>query len=137
MCGIAGIVRLDGGTPSLEALQRMAAALSHRGPDADGFWPPLPSRNGNAHHPARPSALGFPIPHRPEGTRFRTPHSPAALAHRRLSIIDLSEAGRQPLSNEDGSVWISYNGEIYNFQELRAELEGLGHRFQTRTDTEV
>src|SRR5262249_30170300 len=94
-------------------------------------------RNGNGHHPAGPSALGFPIPHRPEGTRFRTPHSPAALAHRRLSIIDLSEAGRQPLSHQGRSGWISYNGEIYKFQELRAELEGLGHRFQTRTDTEV
>src|SRR6266566_4707891 len=59
------------------------------------------------------------------------------LGHRRLAIIDLSEAGRQPLSNEDGTVWITFNGEIYNFQALRAELEGLGHRFRTGTDTEV
>jgi asparagine synthase (glutamine-hydrolysing) len=61
----------------------------------------------------------------------------STLGHRRLAIIDLSEAGRQPLSNEDGSVWITFNGEIYNFQALRSELEGLGHRFRTRTDTEV
>src|SRR6266478_4901835 len=60
-----------------------------------------------------------------------------ALGHRRLSIIDLSEAGRQPLSNEDGSVWITFNGEIYNFEALRRELEGLGHQFRSRTDTEV
>jgi asparagine synthase (glutamine-hydrolysing) len=60
-----------------------------------------------------------------------------ALGHRRLAIIDLSEAGRQPLANEDGTVWITFNGEIYNFQALRRELEGLGHRFRTRTDTEV
>lgn len=60
-----------------------------------------------------------------------------ALGHRRLSIIDLSEAGRQPLSNANGSIWITYNGEIYNFQALRKELESLGHRFRTRTDTEV
>jgi asparagine synthase (glutamine-hydrolysing) len=60
-----------------------------------------------------------------------------ALGHRRLSIIDLSAAGRQPLANEDGTVWITFNGEIYNFQALRAELEGLGHRFRTRTDTEA
>jgi len=60
-----------------------------------------------------------------------------ALGHRRLSIIDLSEAGRQPLSNEDGSVWITFNGEVYNFQSLRDELEGLGHQFRTRTDTEA
>src|SRR5436853_6600692 len=63
--------------------------------------------------------------------------SRCALGHRRLSIIDLSEAGRQPLSNEDGTVWITFNGEIYNFQSLREELEGLGHRFRTRTDTEA
>lgn len=60
-----------------------------------------------------------------------------ALGHRRLSIIDLSEAGQQPLPNEDGTIWISFNGEIYNFQALRRELEGLGHHFGTSTDTEV
>lgn len=60
-----------------------------------------------------------------------------ALGHRRLAIIDLSEAGRQPLANADGTIQITFNGEIYNFQALRAELESLGHRFRTRTDTEV
>src|SRR5437879_13524556 len=60
-----------------------------------------------------------------------------ALGHRRLAIIDLSEAGRQPLSNEDGTLWITFNGEIYNFQALRQRLEGFGHRFRTGTDTEV
>jgi asparagine synthase (glutamine-hydrolysing) len=60
-----------------------------------------------------------------------------ALGQRRLAIIDLSQAGHQPLSNEDGSVWIAFNGEVYNFQELRRRLEGLGHRFRSRTDTEV
>src|SRR5262249_13041446 len=61
---------------------------------------------------------------------------PAALGHRRLSIIDLSPAGRQPLSNEDGSFWITFNGEIYNFHELRAHLEAKGHAFRSKTDTE-
>jgi len=60
-----------------------------------------------------------------------------ALGHRRLAIIDLSATGRQPLSNEDGTVWITFNGEIYNFQALRQALAGLGHTFHTRTDTEV
>ncbi|MGE0132772.1 MAG: asparagine synthase (glutamine-hydrolyzing) [Blastocatellales bacterium] len=60
-----------------------------------------------------------------------------ALGHRRLSIIDLSEAGRQPMSNADGSVYITFNGEIYNFQQLRRELEVLGYGFCTRTDTEA
>jgi asparagine synthase (glutamine-hydrolysing) len=61
---------------------------------------------------------------------------PAGLGHRRLSIIDL-ESGKQPMSNEDGAVWITYNGEIYNFPELRKELIGKGHRFKTRSDTET
>jgi asparagine synthase (glutamine-hydrolysing) len=60
-----------------------------------------------------------------------------SLGHRRLSIIDLSEHGRQPMSNEDGSIWVTYNGEIYNFQELRAQLESRGHTFRSRTDTEI
>ena len=60
-----------------------------------------------------------------------------ALGHRRLSIIDLSEAGRQPMSNADGSLLITFNGEIYNFQQLRRELESLGYKFRTRTDTEA
>ena len=59
------------------------------------------------------------------------------LAHRRLSIIDLSPAGRQPMSNEDGTVWITFNGEIYNHLALRKELEGKGHRYRSRTDTET
>ena len=59
-----------------------------------------------------------------------------ALGQRRLSIIDLS-SGRQPMSNEDGTVWVTFNGEIYNFLELRTELEAHGHRFATRSDTEV
>jgi asparagine synthase (glutamine-hydrolysing) len=59
------------------------------------------------------------------------------LGHRRLAIIDLSEAGRQPLSNQEGTIWITFNGEIYNFQGLRRQLESLGYRFRTRTDTEV
>ena len=59
------------------------------------------------------------------------------LGHRRLSIIDLSAAGRQPMSNEDGTVWITFNGEIYNFKELRDELQRIGHTFRSNTDTEV
>ncbi|MBI3360697.1 MAG: asparagine synthetase B, partial [Chloroflexi bacterium] len=58
------------------------------------------------------------------------------LAARRLSIIDL-DGGHQPISNEDGSVWLAYNGEVYNHAELRAELEPRGHIFRTRTDTET
>ena len=61
----------------------------------------------------------------------------AVLGHRRLSIIDISAAGNQPMSNEDGTVWLTYNGEVYNHPELRSELLSLGHRFRSRSDTEV
>jgi asparagine synthase (glutamine-hydrolysing) len=59
------------------------------------------------------------------------------LGHRRLSIVDLSPLGRNPMSWGNGRFWITFNGEIYNFLELRQELEAAGHRFRSRTDTEV
>lgn len=71
----------------------------------------------------------------PDGAGYQI-LEPAGLGHRRLAIIDL-EGGAQPLANEDETVWISYNGEIYNFQELRAQLERCGHRFRTHSDTEA
>ena len=61
----------------------------------------------------------------------------AGLGHRRLAIIDLSDAGRQPMSNADGSLWLTYNGEIYNYKTLRRELESLGYAFRTQSDSEV
>lgn len=72
----------------------------------------------------------------PDGEGFYISGS-MGLGHRRLAIIDLSDAARQPMSNENGSVWLSYNGEIYNFKALRLELEKKGHRFKSRTDSEV
>ena len=59
------------------------------------------------------------------------------LAHRRLSIIDLRTVAAQPMCNEDGTVWVTFNGEIYNFLELRKNLESRGHVFRTNSDTEV
>lgn len=67
---------------------------------------------------------------------YVSPEGSAALGHRRLSIIDLA-GGHQPLSNEDGSVWIAFNGEIYNYQQLQPTLAAQGHRFQTSSDTET
>lgn len=72
----------------------------------------------------------------PDGEGFYTDGF-VGLGHRRLAIIDLSPAGHQPMITQDGQVVLSYNGEIYNFQELRAELESLGHQFHSRTDSEV
>ena len=68
---------------------------------------------------------------------FFDQESGVGLGHRRLSVIDLSEAGRQPMASDDGMVNIVYNGEIYNFQEIRSTLAGHGHHFRTETDTEV
>lgn len=102
MCGIAGILNLDGAVVSPEILQGMIRMLAHRGPDDIGF-------------------------HMEHG---------AGLAHARLSIID-PPGGRQPMCNEDSSLWITFNGEIFNYVELRKELLGKGHKFATRSDTEV
>lgn len=77
------------------------------------------------------------IAHRgPDGEGFYT-DGPVGLGHRRLAIIDLSAAGRQPMANETADLIIIYNGEVYNFQELQIELQALGHKFQSRTDSEV
>ncbi len=59
------------------------------------------------------------------------------LAHKRLSIIDITPAGHQPMSNEDGSIWIVFNGEIYNYLDLREKLQQKGHTFSSHTDTET
>ena len=86
---------------------------------------------------ARVAAMTDRLAHRgPDGSDVRT-FGCAGLGHRRLKIIDLSDAARQPMSNEDGSIWLIYNGEIYNYVELRRELEGAGHRFASATDSEV
>src|SRR5690348_11542760 len=91
------------------ALKECGLSISHRGPDDAGIQV-------------------LPI----SGTDLCV-----SLVHRRLSIIDLSPAGHQPMTNEEGSVWIVFNGEIYNFQTLRAELSSLGHHFRSKTDTET
>ena len=118
MCGIAGILHRDGGTVDRDVLIRMTRTLKHRGPDEEGYF---------LNQPCGPTDIPL---HSMEG------RGTAGLGHRRLSIIDL-KSGQQPLSNEDGTIWISFNGEIYNFAELKGELERLGHRFRTNSDTET
>ena len=124
MCGICGEWWIDPRSERVEAhaLHRMSTTLSHRGPDGQGIY--LHGANGRwLLDPDDREAL--------ERTRGRV-----GFAHRRLSVIDLT-TGRQPMTNEDGSIWVVFNGEIYNFRELRAELEASGHFFSTRSDTEV
>lgn len=103
MCGIVGIVNIQGDQPIYEeTLRRMLAMIRHRGPDQFGIYLDDQAGLGNA----------------------------------RLSIIDL-HGGQQPITNEDETLWIVFNGEIFNYVELRSDLEARGHRFTTSTDTEV
>ncbi len=95
----------------------------------------LATRSGPV-DPERLRAMSATLVHRGPDSDGELLDGPVALAARRLSIIDL-EGGDQPIANEDGTVHVVQNGEIYNFRELRAELEQAGHRFSTRSDTEV
>src|SRR5262245_52581758 len=96
-----------------------------------GFYGPFP--------PERLDAMNALVAHRgpdDSGVWFDA-EAGVALGHRRLAIIDLRPEGRQPMTNEDGSVRLVFNGEIYNYRELRAELESKGHRFASLGDTET
>ncbi len=92
--------------------------------------------NGEPVDRGKPLSMAAVMTHRGPDGEGAYCDGPVGLAHRRLSIIDLS-GGTQPMSNEDGSVWITFNGEIYNFPDLKCELEARGHRFKTRSDTEA
>lgn len=88
--------------------------------------------------PGTLEAMARTLSHRgPDAWRVEQPSAGVGLAHTRLKVIDLSEAARQPMGGGESGAWISFNGEIYNFQELRRDLESRGHRFQSRSDTEV
>lgn len=103
MCGITGLINLNGDPVSPVILKKMTDAVAHRGPDGEGHW--------------IEGGIG--------------------LGHRRLSIIDLSPAGHQPMISTDHRFVLSYNGEIYNYRELRTELEAAGYWFRSKTDSEV
>lgn len=129
MCGIAGAAWSAAAPPfDFDVLERMTCCLTHRGPDDWGYYHSAISPDRAGHDRA---ALAAPT------EREATPTGPgAALAQRRLSIIDLA-GGFQPLANEGNTIWITFNGEIYNYRELQAELERKGHRFRTSSDTET
>jgi asparagine synthase (glutamine-hydrolysing) len=111
MCGICGFMTLQGQPVDEVIGQHMIDLLRHRGPDDSGSLV-LQSPNEQA----APSIF---------------------LGHCRLKIVDLSAAARQPLPNEDKTVWVTFNGEIYNFLELRHDLQHRGHIFRSRSDTET
>jgi len=123
MCGIAGIVAHEGFDPAI--LMAMTNLVSYRGPDGRGFVF-IDVHSGSA------------------GECFYNRETPPVLQRpslgfgaRRLAILDLSDLGLQPMQIDNGDYWITYNGEIYNYVEIRKELEGQGESFRTHTDTEV
>jgi asparagine synthase (glutamine-hydrolysing) len=109
VCGIVGIADSSGRLIDEATLQGMCAAMTHRGPDDEGYYVGAKGESGS-------SSIG--------------------LGMRRLAIIDLA-TGNQPIHNEDETVWVVLNGEIYNYAELRARLEAKGHSFYTNSDTEA
>jgi asparagine synthase (glutamine-hydrolysing) len=130
MCGIAGISYFNEATKTGE-IKKMIKSLRHRGPDDEGFL------GVNFELRKVYSLMGKES--RAEGPRIEDFDRPInlILGHRRLSILDLSAAGHQPMGNEDKSLWIVHNGEIYNYLEIQKELERLGHTLRSKTDTEV
>ena len=127
MCGILGIYSSSGISLYREKLQVANDLVKYRGPDGSGF------ALFNTRDPNRKGCF-LPSVSRDAADLDQID---LALAHRRLAIIDLSPAGLQPMATEDRMLWITYNGEIYNYLELRDELESYGHTFTTHTDTEV
>lgn len=125
MCGIVGLADSSGRPIHEGLLGRMCDAILHRGPDDEGYYISYQGKpnsgNDSQNTPGKGEARG---------------HASVGLGIRRLSIIDLS-TGKQPIHNEDKTVWVVLNGEIYNYLELRLQLEQKGHRFYTQSDTEV
>jgi asparagine synthase (glutamine-hydrolysing) len=135
MCGIAGLFTVERpvGASMIQAVLAMLDAQKHRGPNDWGILVPAASL---ADPEVRALLGGY------DRSHVRTYEGPAqapsvVIGTRRLSIIDLSSRGRMPMSSADGRLWVTYNGEIYNYRELRAELSGRGYEFRSDADTEV
>ncbi len=134
MCGILGVIS-HRGTAVGEAV-RALQVIRHRGPDDEGLLlgrldsSGMISVRGDETDPALEPVL-------PHWREHAGEEWPLIFGHRRLSILDLSTAGHQPMSYAAGRYWITYNGEVYNYRELRRELEAMGDTFASETDTEV
>ncbi len=122
MCGIVGSYHTSGAKTPPELLKRMTDAMRHRGPDGEGFF--FANTRTGSHCFSTDARCGI-------------DDANLAFGHRRLAILDLSEAGRQPMIDRSGSFCITYNGEIYTHAKLRRELEEKGVVFHSRSDTET
>ncbi len=147
MCGIAGIILKQKNALNLkEKIVAMSQAIKHRGQDGEGFLLARAGTDGLASENLVTPCSSNETPVFKNKELNYIPHkniseinqdSFLAFAHRRLSIIDLSDSGHQPMSLSDGKIWITYNGEIYNYIELKKELQGEGYEFVSTSDTEV
>ena len=137
MCGIGGVVFRDGVTESsTAAILDLAHNMLRRGPDDVGICLVGPTRNTCSLWRTEFSAVGS-VDYGPKLMRSASvPHS-TAMCHTRFSIIDLTARGRQPLSSSGGLVCLAFNGEVYNYIELRDEIARSGYSFKTNTDTVV
>jgi asparagine synthase (glutamine-hydrolysing) len=146
VCGIAGILSLSGARIDTNRVHAMCDAIRHRGPDGAGFLLGQTRtdkpRTQPSHHVFTESKFAHKV-NLPSIDDAQSAHAlhqdpwDVFLGHRRLSILDLSSAGFQPMSDGPHNVWVSYNGEIYNFKEVRKKLIACGHTFLSETDTEV
>lgn len=141
MCGISGIINTRQNGFAVKDITAMTDIVQHRGPDDEGFV--LFDKEGK-YFTAGGAATSQEVykgnfPYSPQSTieALAQINYTSALGHRRLSILDLTAYGHCPMSYSDGRYWITYNGEIYNFNELKEELQKLGHHFISHTDTEV
>lgn len=140
MCGIGGIINLDkAGIDLIAGARAIGKTLRHRGPDDEGFLffnddETLCAFSENTQERSVSNALNFSARKHVEEAG---PDFTGVFIHRRLSIIDVNENGHQPMCDPGAGVWVTYNGEIYNYRELRIELEQLGYKFRTQSDTEV
>jgi len=140
MCGIAGIISKNNSLSLKETVFVMSQAIKHRGPDGEGFAFFLKTKSIPVFSDETPQinkeSQSFLFNPNTSIQNIESNYE-IAFAHRRLSIIDLSESGHQPMCDTQGDYWITFNGEVYNYIELREELKNKGHVFVTQTDTEV
>lgn len=139
MCGITGFIAFNQQAISVETMQQMSDLISHRGPDDEGYF--IVDKNERSLVLAGKDTKTHNDRYLYTNTqlldKFSTTQISFGMAHRRLSIVDLSELGHQPLCIDNGNYWICYNGEVYNHLEIRKELEEIGYNFISNSDTEI